>query len=98
MAARGYFGKSVGALTAVEAAFIAGLAKGPSYFSPDRNASRARDRLTYVLGRMRDDDMIAAADAKAAMPQLVPYERLRPNTGFHFVDHVVARGAFDCRE
>jgi penicillin-binding protein 1A len=88
MAARGYFGKSVGALTPVEAAFIAGLAKGPSYFSPDRNAGRARDRLAYVLGRMRDDDMIAAVDAKVQLPPMVPYERLRPDTGFHFVDHV----------
>jgi membrane carboxypeptidase/penicillin-binding protein len=88
MAARGYFGKSVGALTVVEAAFIAGLAKGPSYFSPDRNAARARDRLVYVLGRMHDDGMITADAAKAAMPQLVPYERLRPDTGYHFIDHV----------
>ncbi len=88
MAARGYFGKSVGALTPVEAAFIAGLAKGPSYFSPDRNANRARDRLAYVLGRMRDDDMIASVDAKVQLPPMVPYERLRHDTGFHFVDHI----------
>jgi membrane carboxypeptidase/penicillin-binding protein len=88
MAARSYFGKSVGALTPVEAAFIAGLAKGPSYFSPDRNAGRARDRMAYVLGRMRDDGMIASVDAKAQLPAMVPYERLRHDTGFHFVDQV----------
>ncbi len=88
MAARGYFGKSVGALTLVEAAFIAGLAKGPSYFSPDRNAARARSRLAYVLGRMREDDMIEAVDAKVQLPPMVPYERLRPDIGLHFVDHV----------
>jgi penicillin-binding protein 1A len=78
MAARSYFGKSVGALTPVEAAFVAGLAKGPNYFSPDRN----------VLGRMQDDGMIASVDAKVQLPHIVPYERLRPNTGYHFVDHV----------
>ena len=88
MASRGYFGKSVGALTPVEAAFIAGLAKGPNYFSPDRNAGRTRDRLAYVLGRMHEDGMIASVDAKVQLPQIVPYERLRPNTGYHFVDHV----------
>lgn len=88
MAAKGYFGKSVGALTETEGAFIAGLAKGPSYFSPDRNAARARERLAYVLGRMRDDGMIAAAEAKPQLPQMVPYERLRQDTGYHFVDHV----------
>jgi penicillin-binding protein 1A len=88
MAARGFFGKSVGALTPVEAAFIAGLAKGPSYFSPDRNAARARDRMAYVLGRMHDDGMIASVDAKVQLPPMVPYERLRHDTGFHFVDQV----------
>jgi len=88
MAARSYFGKSVGALTPVEAAFIAGLAKGPSYFSPDRNAGRARDRMAYVLGRMHDDGMIATVAAKVQLPAMVPYERLRQDTGFHFVDHV----------
>ena len=88
MAAQGYFGKSVGRLTTAEAAFIAGLAKGPSYFSPDRNAARARERFGYVLSRMQDDGVIAAADAKEQMPALVPYARLRQDTGFHFVDHV----------
>jgi len=88
MAARGYFGKSVAALSPVEAAFIAGLAKGPSYFSPDRNANRARERLAYVLSRMRDEGMIASADTKVQLPPIVPYERLRPDTGFHFIDHV----------
>ena len=88
MAARGYFGKSVGALTPVEAAFIAGLAKGPSYFSPDRNASRSRDRLAYVVGRMHDDGMIASADPKVQLPPIIPYERLRQNAGYHFTDHV----------
>ena len=88
MAARGYFGKSASALTPVEGALIAGLAKGPSYFNPDRNLERARDRFNYVLGRMVDDGMIASAEAKVQLPPLVPYERLRQNTGYHFVDHV----------
>jgi membrane carboxypeptidase/penicillin-binding protein len=88
MAARAYFGKSVGALTSVEAAFVAGLAKGPSYFSPDRNAARSRDRMAYVVGRMADDGMIAPVEGKVQLPAIVPYERLRQNTGYHFVDHV----------
>src|SRR5690606_7425205 len=33
MAAQAYFGKSVSGLTAEDAAFLAGLAKGPNYFS-----------------------------------------------------------------
>ena len=36
MAARGYFGKTAHQLTLEEGALLAGLTKGPTYFSPDR--------------------------------------------------------------
>ena len=36
LAARRYFGKPAKELSAAEGAFLAGLTKGPSYFSPDR--------------------------------------------------------------
>ncbi len=88
MAARGYFGKSASALTPTESAMIAGLAKGPSYFNPDRNLERARDRFNYVLGRMLDEKFISAEQAKAPLPQMIAYERIRPDIGFHFVDQV----------
>ena len=88
MAARGYFGKSATALTPTEGAMLAGLAKGPNYFNPDRNAARARERFQYVLGRMAEDKIIAAEDAKSPMPHIVAYERPRQDTGFHFVDQV----------
>jgi membrane carboxypeptidase/penicillin-binding protein len=88
MAARGYFGKPASALTPPESALIAGLAKGPSYFNPDRNLERARDRFNYVLGRMADDKVISAEQAKAPLPQMIAYERIRPDIGFHFVDQV----------
>ncbi len=67
---------------------IAGLAKGPSYFNPDRNLERARDRFNYVLGRMLDEKFISAEQAKAPLPQMIAYERIRPDIGFHFVDQV----------
>ena len=60
MAARSYFGKPAKALSAVEGALLAGLAKGPNYFNPDHHPERARERLAYVLGRMQDDAMIDA--------------------------------------
>jgi membrane carboxypeptidase/penicillin-binding protein len=88
LASRAYFGKPVNAMTPAESAFIAGLAKGPNYFNPDRNPERARERFKYVLGRMADDKVIAADDAKATLPTIVAYERLRQDTGFHFVDQV----------
>jgi membrane carboxypeptidase/penicillin-binding protein len=88
LAARAYFGKSVSALTPAEGAFLAGLAKGPNYFNPDRNLERARERFKYVLGRMAEDKFIAAEEAKAPLPTIVAYERLRQDIGFHFVDQV----------
>ena len=88
MAAQGYFGKPAKALSAVEAALIAGLAKGPGAFNPDRHPARARARLAYVLGRMHEDGMIDAATAQADLPQLVAYQPLRRDLGFHFVDYV----------
>ncbi|MCK1495551.1 transglycosylase domain-containing protein, partial [Bradyrhizobium sp. 180] len=88
MAARSYFGKPAKALSALEGALLAALAKGPNYFNPDHHPERARERLAYVLGRMRDDAMIDAAAANAVLPQLVEYRPTRRDFGFHFVDHI----------
>jgi penicillin-binding protein 1A len=88
MAARSYFGKPAKALSAVEGALLAGLAKGPNYFNPDHHPERARERLTYVLGRMQNDAMIDAAAAQPVLPQLVEYRPTRRDFGFHFVDHI----------
>ena len=49
MAARSYFGKAASELSLAEGALLAGLTKGPNYFSPDRHPERARDRMAYVL-------------------------------------------------
>ncbi|HEY2226318.1 MAG TPA: transglycosylase domain-containing protein, partial [Xanthobacteraceae bacterium] len=92
MAARSYFGKSARDLTLSEAALLAGLPKGPGYFSPDRYPDRMRERRAYVLGRMKEDGAITAAEAAAAgveMPAVVAYEKPRRDFGFHFADQVV---------
>jgi penicillin-binding protein 1A len=91
MAARSYFGKSAKALTLAEGALLAGLTKGPNYFGPDRNPGRARERLAYVLNRMQEDGSINAEQFKqteSEMPRLVAHERLRRDTGFHFIDQL----------
>ncbi len=91
MAARSYFGKSAKDLTLPEAAMIAGLLKGPSYYNPDLHPDRARGRLTYVLDRMKDDGFISAAQkeqALAAPPKLIAFTRLQRDSGFEFVDYL----------
>jgi penicillin-binding protein 1A len=95
MAARGYFGKTANQLNVAEGALLAGLTKGPTYFSPDRRPALARERLAYVLNRMREDGMLDAAvrdeDSGAGsppLPTLAALDRPRRDIGFHFVDQV----------
>ncbi|HWP24770.1 MAG TPA: transglycosylase domain-containing protein [Xanthobacteraceae bacterium] len=92
MAARSYFKKPASALTLGEATLLAGLAKGPAYFSPDRYPRRARERQAYVLKRLEEDKVITAeqaAEATKVMSRIVPYERPRRSAGFYFTDHIV---------
>ena len=92
MAARSYFKKPASDLTLTEGAMLAAMAKGPAYFSPDRHPERARDRYAYVLKRMQEDKVGGAEDVvpgRTASPRIVPYERPRRETGFHFVDHLM---------
>ena len=51
-ASRDLFGKSVERLTVAEAALLAGLARGPSIYSPRRHPERARSRRGVVLAQM----------------------------------------------
>jgi membrane carboxypeptidase/penicillin-binding protein len=89
MAARTYFGKPAKDLSVGEGAMLAGLLKGPNYYSPDRHPDRAKDRLGYVLGRMEEDGVISAAQKDQALgelPKLAAYANHRRDIGFHFVD------------
>jgi penicillin-binding protein 1A len=95
VAARGYFGKSAKELTLEEGAMLAGLTKGPKYFDPDRQPARLRERLAYVLDRMREDGMLGAEQRDEAsgrglpaLPAVVASDRPRRDIGFHFVDQV----------
>ncbi|KVK80637.1 penicillin-binding protein [Burkholderia ubonensis] len=77
-AASVYFGKPLDALSAGEAAVLAGLPKAPSAFNPVVNPARATARRNYVLGRMhalgRLDDATyrAAVDAPLALSTTPP--------------------------
>jgi penicillin-binding protein 1A len=91
LAAQSYFNKAAKDLALNEAAFLAGLTKGPAYFNPDRYRGRAQERLAYVLGRMKDDAVISEAqmtEAEAARLNVAPFARVRRDTGFHLVDEI----------
>jgi penicillin-binding protein 1A len=92
MAAQSYFGKAADKLTLPEGAMLAGLTKGPNYFSPDRHPDRARERESYVLNRMHEDGMISASEMREALGQplqMAAYDPTRRDTGFYIADQVV---------
>jgi penicillin-binding protein 1A len=95
VAAHSYFGKPAKALTLTEGALLAAMTKGPNYFSPDRAPERTRERLAYVLARMKEDGMLPV-DFKIdepghapELPTMIASARPRREIGFHFVDQVV---------
>jgi penicillin-binding protein 1A len=95
-AARSYFGKPASDLTIEEGALLAGLAKGPNFFSPDRQPARAQGRFAYVLERMQEDGMLSEAQVnklrgksgQPALPAMTPFQRTRRDSGYYFTDEV----------
>src|SRR5260370_26301037 len=95
LAARSYFGKSAKDLTLEEGALLAGLTKGPNFFSPDRHPGRAQERLAYVLSRLREVGGGTAEQPRLGLPALPAREgceRPSPAIGCVFA-HQVAREA-----
>jgi penicillin-binding protein 1A len=92
LAARNYFGKPASALTLEEGAMLAGLPKGPTYYSPDRRPDRAQERLAYVVSRMQEDGVAGATaidSSKLSLPHMVAYTQTQQrDSGYYFLDHV----------
>ena len=61
-----YFSKPAKQLTLPEAALLAGLPKGPSYYSPINHPDRAQKRRNLVINAMLEDGKITAAEANDA--------------------------------
>jgi penicillin-binding protein 1B len=62
-----YFAKDIRSLTLPEAATLAALAKGASYYNPYRHGDRVRDRRNWILGMMRQNGYISDRDYAVAM-------------------------------
>lgn len=74
-AAQSYFGKDITQLTLAESAFLAGLPKSPSRFSPFTAYERAKKRQEHVLSRMEEAGFIAAAEREAAAAEVLNFHR-----------------------
>ncbi len=88
-AAQSYFGKELSQLTLAESAFLAGLPKSPSNFSPFKAPERARKRQEHVLDRMEDAGFITTEEHAQALAEPMNFrkpgvEHVAP----YFVEHV----------
>lgn len=74
-AARYYFGKHASELTLSEAAMLAGIPKGPYYYSPFVNEQRAKARQKIVLTSMVEAGYISRQEAEQAYRDKLVYAR-----------------------
>ncbi|WP_243292974.1 PBP1A family penicillin-binding protein [Bacillus sp. FJAT-47783] len=65
-AARYYFDKHASELTLGEAAMLVGIPKGPSYYSPYVNLSRAKERQELILSEMVKEGFITKEEREKA--------------------------------
>ena len=74
-AALNYFNKSLDQLDIAEAAFLAALPKAPNNYNPVKYPKAALGRRDWVLGRMLEDGVISADEAKFARARLIGISR-----------------------
>ncbi len=88
-AAQTYFGKELPKLTLAEAAFLAGLPKSPSHYSPFKAYDRAKKRQEHVLSRMEESGFITPPEREQAVAEVLNFRR--PGTEHlapYFVEYV----------
>ncbi len=92
-AARMYFDKPASELSLKEAALLAGLPRGPGYYSPFINREAAEERAAVVLNLMEEEDFIGTEEKEKALAEeldLNPNPSL-PRENNYVVDHLVHR-------
>lgn len=84
-----YFGKELSQLTLAESAFLAGLPKSPSHYSPFKAYDRAKKRQEHVLGRMEEAGFITRADREQAVAEKLNFRRPgSEHLGPYFVEYI----------
>ncbi len=90
-AARLYFDKEARDLTLAESALLAGVPKGPKYFSPYMNEANAKGRQRVVLQAMVTRGFINQRQAQAAASEelvFMPLKGSEPAAAPYFRDYV----------
>ncbi|MGH9863343.1 MAG: penicillin-binding protein 1A [Candidatus Acidiferrales bacterium] len=88
--AEAYFNKDISRLSLPEAAFLAGVIRGPNRYNPYRNPERAKERRDYILDAMVKTGALTSERAEAAKrePLVVAAADLDAGEAPHFVDLV----------
>ena len=73
-ASRYFFGKSASDLTLAEAAMLAGIPKGPTYYSPLADEKKATDRQQLILSLMEDQGKISVEEKNRALAEQLVYK------------------------
>lgn len=90
-AAELFFGKHAKDLTLAESALLAGVPKGPRYYSPYYDENKALERQKIVLNAMVNNGVITEGEAAAATKEtlrFMPLEARKPSVGPYFRDYV----------
>lgn len=89
-AAQTYFGKTASELTLAESALLAGLPRGPLYYSPFLDMDAARKRQAHVLSLMETEGYISFAEKEEALAQPILLKQSEDNdeTGY-LVDYII---------
>ncbi|MBH0158453.1 PBP1A family penicillin-binding protein [Fictibacillus sp. 5RED26] len=74
-ASRYYFGKDAKELSLSEATMLAGIPKGPSYYSPVLHEDNAKKRQSIILNAMAEDGTIKKASVQKAASAPLTYVR-----------------------
>jgi 1A family penicillin-binding protein len=95
-ASQTYFGKSARDLNLAESAMLAGIPRGPAYYSPWLNLAAAQNRQKTVLSRMVGAGYITADQRDAAIDEPIVLQnrselRGRSQAGAYFIDYLIQR-------
>src|SRR5690606_30769714 len=102
-AARTYFNKSVQDLTLAEAALIAGITRGPAYYSPynsDETRAAAVRRQKLILTRMAEEGFISEQEKNEALAQELVFEGrdqllASKQFGAYYIDYLINHEIMD---
>ncbi|MFS0557612.1 transglycosylase domain-containing protein [Brevibacillus sp. 179-C9.3 HS] len=74
-AAQTYFGKDAKDLTVAESAMLAGIPKGPTYYSPFVDFERAKARQKLILNAMERDNMLTSKEVDQAYAEPIKLKK-----------------------